>query len=259
MFRHHCLILRARTAVGSDRTSHLFRPSIIVALCGLIFVASATTFAQTDTIPEPPPFPESAALTTPPVTSPIDLSDARTETNLRPITPRGDSSAADRSGDSILPSPGSVLAALAFVLLLFVAASRLWKAHGPKLPGGLPREAVEVLGRCRIETRQSLYLVRLGSRILVIGSASGELRTLSEITEPTEVDLLCGQCRAQTGPSPFSRLFEARRMNEAGGHGKTNAAAVEPPPMRAAWTPAEQRLAERFRTRPAGEEAGYAA
>src|SRR5688572_6552257 len=74
---------------------------------------------------------------------------------FRRITPRGDADAhVSRRGDA-LPSYGSILAALAVVVLAVLAAARYWKSYGPKLPGVTPLQAVEILGRCRIEPRQS--------------------------------------------------------------------------------------------------------
>jgi flagellar biogenesis protein FliO len=179
----------------------------------------------------------------------------------RRITPRGEAPAGDASKRTGLPAPGSILSALALVTLAIFAAARLWKLHGPKLPGGMPREAAEVLGRCRIESRQSLYLVRLGSRILVLGSGGGELTTLSEITDPAEVDLISAQCRSGGGgASPFSRLFEARQATStpvAASAAKVVHAAPSPaPPTRAT---AARRLAERFRGHASDKEPGRAA
>jgi flagellar biogenesis protein FliO len=178
---------------------------------------------------------------------------------FRRITPRGDAAAQVSERGNALPSNGSVLAALAVVVLAVFAAARCWKSYGPKLPGAAPLQAVEILGRCRIEPRQSLYIVRLGSRILVIGSSGGELTTLSEITEPVEADLIIAQCKGGVGSStPFSRLFAARQSG-------LDSAAADPSGMPAwpaateranAGTP-EQMLLERFRRPTQLEERGH--
>lgn len=192
--------------------------------------------------------------------APVVISEAAPPAALRRLTPRGETSQADSSGRSRMPSSGSALAALAVVVLLFFGAARLWKTHGPKLPTPAPREAIEVLGRCRIESRQSVYLVRLGSRVLVLGSSGGELSALSDITDPVEVDLITAQCRdGSGGSSPFSRLFEARRKAEAEVDGGLGAAARGQRPVRWFRSPAEQRLAERVRGRAIDEEASRVA
>jgi len=190
--------------------------------------------------------------------TPVVLSEVLPPAPLRRLTPRGETPAGDSVKRSGPVSTGSVLSALAVVVLLILGGARLWKKHGPKPQAVAPREAIEVLGRCRIESRQTVYLVRLGSRVLVLGSSGGELSTLSEVTDAVEVDLITAQCRDGAGSaSPFSRLFEARRKVEAASAGDLDPASEPPPePRSARWprTPAEERLAARVRGRaPDGE------
>lgn len=192
---------------------------------------------------------------------PITLSETTPEEPPRRLTPRGEAPVDDSEQRSRLPAAGSVISALAVVLIIALAAARLWKAHGPRLPGGLPNSAAEVLGRCRIEQRQSLYLVRVGSKILVIGSGGGELTTLSEIADPAEVDLISGQCRSQGGgSSPFARMFEARRTADDSASQRRESAISSPfengpRPFKTQPLTPEQRLANRLRARPTDEEA----
>ena len=185
---------------------------------------------------------------------------------LRRLTPRTETGAGEtaRPGG---PSAG-VLSAVALVALLVVGAAKLWKKHGPATPGALPREAAEVLGRCRIEPRQSLYLVRLGSRILVVGSSGGSLSPLAEITDPVEVDLIAGHCRAGGDVPSFSRLFASKAAREDVGNVASGEHDAEPIPAQSVFsTPSprpsrrvspEQRLADRLHGRPS-EEADRAA
>jgi hypothetical protein len=99
---------------------------------------------------------------------------------------------------------------------MIILGARLWKKHGPLSRAGLPAEAVEVLGRRMLDPRQSIYLVRLGSRILVLGATPSGLSTLSEVTDPLEVDLLAGSCRPPVEERPrdlrgsFAALFTGR-------------------------------------------------
>lgn len=60
---------------------------------------------------------------------------------------------------------------------------------------GLPPEALEILGRRFIDQRQAILLVRIGSRILVVGSSPSGLQPLGEVNDPVEVDLVAGLCR----------------------------------------------------------------
>ncbi len=189
--------------------------------------------------------------------APIILPEDRPPAPLRRLTQPGEAAKASAPGRPKLPSAGAVFSALAVVTLAAFGIARLWKAHGPKLPAAAPREAIEVLGRCRIESRQSVYLVRLGSRVLVLGSSGGSLTTLSEVTEALEVDLITAQCRHGVGnSSPFSRLFESRQKAENSSPVSDDDARSrqESPPARSLRTPAEQRLADRVRGRAADEE-----
>lgn len=124
----------------------------------------------------------------------------------RAITPRAGE--ADAAAPDAVRGAGKSwwgsLASLAAVLGMIVLGARLWKKHGPPGRTILPAEALEVLGRRVLDPRQSIYLVRLGSRILVLGATPAGLSTLSEITDPVEVDLLAGQCRPPVEERPSS-------------------------------------------------------
>ncbi|HUG93447.1 MAG TPA: flagellar biosynthetic protein FliO [Planctomycetaceae bacterium] len=136
----------------------------------------------------------------------------------RAITrPSPRAAAAEAPAAGRLPTRGSwwgSLASLAAVLAMILVGARLWKKHGPLGRTGLPAEAVDVLGRRVLDPRQSIFLVRLGSRMLVLGSTPAGLSTLAEITDPVEVDLLAGFCRPAAGdaapdkPRRFAALFD---------------------------------------------------
>lgn len=61
---------------------------------------------------------------------------------------------------------------------------------------GLPIEAMELLGRRVIEQKVAIHLVRCGGRVLVLGVSPEGARTLSEITDPAEVNRLVAACHA---------------------------------------------------------------
>ncbi|QDU41651.1 Flagellar biosynthesis protein, FliO [Symmachiella dynata] len=103
---------------------------------------------------------------------------------------------------------------LAFVLCLILIVAAWAKRHLPQANSALPSEAVQILGQRAVGQRQMIQLIRCGSRILVLGATPNGLTTLSEITDPVEVDYLAGLCR-QDHPhsvtSAFSRLFQNYR------------------------------------------------
>lgn len=89
----------------------------------------------------------------------------------------------------------TTLGSLALVLLLILAAGRLWKQHSPAARMPVAPEAVEPLGQRSLDQRHTIHLVRLGARILVLGSSAEGLQMLCEITDPAEVDGLVRLCR----------------------------------------------------------------
>ncbi len=88
---------------------------------------------------------------------------------------------------------------LFLVLGIIVVAGYLFSRHGARLPGMLPADVVQVLGKRYLDSRNSLQLIRCGSKILVVAnSAQHGLTTLAEITDPHEVEQITGQCLPST-------------------------------------------------------------
>jgi len=106
-----------------------------------------------------------------------------------------------------LPSLWMTFGALTLVVLLILGLAALWRRHGPAFAGGVPAEVVHVLGKRAIDQRHSIYLVRLGSRLLVLGSSAQGLQTLTEVTDPVEVDFLAGMCQRRDGDSGMMQAF----------------------------------------------------
>ncbi len=96
---------------------------------------------------------------------------------------------------------------LGLVLVLFTFGLKWLQRYGPASFRGLPTAAVEVLGRRPLEPKVSLHIVRCGSRVLVLGVGPDGVRTLSEITDPVEVDLLVGACQTKLSVAPKGEPF----------------------------------------------------
>jgi flagellar biogenesis protein FliO len=78
----------------------------------------------------------------------------------------------------------------------------------PKGAGVLPAEAVEVLGRAPIAGRQHVHLVRCGNKLVLLSANGASVETLTEISDPAEVERLQEICRQTTTPaSAFKQLF----------------------------------------------------
>lgn len=97
------------------------------------------------------------------------------------------------------------IGALLVVLALFLLGAKLWRKHIPSANIGLPTEAIEILGRKPIEPHLSVYLIRCGARILVVGSSADGMQTLAEVTDPVEVDYLAGICRRSEQEHTFAQ------------------------------------------------------
>ena len=84
---------------------------------------------------------------------------------------------------------------LGIVLGLFLLAVWAVRRGMPKHAALVPREAVEVLGRAALIGKQQMHLVRCGNKILLLYASPSGVETLTEITDPEEVDRLAGVCQ----------------------------------------------------------------
>ena len=108
---------------------------------------------------------------------------------------KGNSEDADGGSATSRPGWGSTVWPLLAVIGVIVCGARWLKSHSTTAARGLPTEAFDVLGRHVIDQRTSVILARCGSRILVLSLSPHGLQTLTEITDPVEIDCLAGLCR----------------------------------------------------------------
>lgn len=88
----------------------------------------------------------------------------------------------------------TTLGGLSLLAIVIVVCARFLRRWLPRTPGLLPEQALETLGRFPVDPRNNIYLVRVGSRLLVLSSTTDGLRTLSEITDISEVSSLMRLC-----------------------------------------------------------------
>lgn len=115
---------------------------------------------------------------------------------------------------SIWPAILSVLA----VCGLFCTALYLVKKYLPGHRQLFNHPAVEVLGRTHLDQKRSITLVRVGKRIIVVGVSPDDMRSLSEITDESEITDIMDVARPKTeaGLSLFQKLFKRNVIdNEA--------------------------------------------
>lgn len=122
-----------------------------------------------------------------------------------PSTPR---SSPQRQGSPPRPASGLTTAAGSLAVVLAAFAFLVWLARraAPRSLPPLPAEVVEPLGRAPLAGRQQLQLVRVGRKLVLLSVAPGEARTLTEITDPAEVDRLAGLCQ-QNRPGSITATF----------------------------------------------------
>ena len=93
-------------------------------------------------------------------------------------------------------SPLQTMGSLFFVLTLFGCVA-YWLRRGSRGSNPLLSEdAWEILGRGNLGTKHDVQLVRLGSRILLLGHSPNTIQTLVEITDPGEVQSMLQLCRS---------------------------------------------------------------
>jgi hypothetical protein len=77
-----------------------------------------------------------------------------------------------------------------------------------------------LLGRAPLSGRQTMQLIRVGGRLLLVAlSSSGGAQTLTEITDPLEVEHLAGLCqrgRTDSATASFNRVLGQMASEHAG-------------------------------------------
>jgi flagellar biogenesis protein FliO len=110
-----------------------------------------------------------------------------------------------------LPALGPMASGLAIVLGLFLAVAWALRRTAPKGTMLLPGEVVEVLGRAPLAGRQQMHLLRCGNKLLLVSVTPAGAETLTEVTEPAEVDRLAGLCRQahpRSATTAFRQIFQ---------------------------------------------------
>lgn len=110
-----------------------------------------------------------------------------------------------------LPSVWGTLGSLILVIAIFCGAMWMLRRASPQTVRTLPREALEVLGRSPLAGKQQVHLVRCGNKLLLLAIAPGEVKTLTEITDPVEVDRLAGLCvqnSSSSATASFRQVFQ---------------------------------------------------
>ncbi|HEV3136720.1 MAG TPA: flagellar biosynthetic protein FliO, partial [Pirellulales bacterium] len=131
----------------------------------------------------------------------------RSPKTLQLTPPSPDSRPGVRTGE--IPSLVTGAASLGIVLGLFLLVVLVVRRGMPKNAALLPREAVEVLGRGPLVGKQQVHLVRCGNKILLVCALNAGVTTLTEITDPAEVERLTGLCQqGRPASASFRQVFQ---------------------------------------------------
>ena len=175
---------------------------------------SAKASGREPSVPSPPAIPPQTQRPADGPTQPP--ADGQTATPRRgrefhlPLPPPGsskrtDGSPADKPRGG-LASAVTVVSSLAVVLGLFFVLAWAMRRATPRGSTILPTEVVEVLGRAPLAGRQQVHLLRCGTRLLLVSVTPTGAETLTEITDPDEVNRLAGLCR-QARPDSATATF----------------------------------------------------
>lgn len=114
---------------------------------------------------------------------------------LPPRSSRQSRQARAPNGSSTGRAMLTVISSLAIVLAVFFAFVWLSRSAAPKGMAPLSKEVVESLGRAPLLGRQQMQLIRIGNKLILLSVTATGADTLTEITDPVEVDRLAGLCR----------------------------------------------------------------
>jgi flagellar biogenesis protein FliO len=95
---------------------------------------------------------------------------------------------------------------LAIVLGVFFLVAWGLRRATPAAGTVLPGEVFEVLGRAPMASRQQVHLLRCGHKLVLVSVTPAGAETLTEVTDPVEVDRLAGLCR-QAHPHSATAAF----------------------------------------------------
>jgi flagellar biogenesis protein FliO len=133
-------------------------------------------------------------------------------------------------------------AALIFVIAIFLLIAWFMKRGASRGMRTLPTEAFEVLGRSSLNAQQSVQLVRVGNKLLLVASSADGASTLTEIDDAQEVERLSGLCMTGKNTSATKEFHEAFEELAAGPATSSQHEAPEPSTMLNLSAPPRDRL-----------------
>ncbi len=128
-----------------------------------------------------------------PSAMPASLEVKRSRTPLPP--PSNDQKEAE-SGNMTLGTLLSVFSSLSIVVGLFLGLAWVLRRTGAGGNQSLPNEVLQVLGRTNVGPKHQILLVQFGPKLVLASLHQGEMRVLSEVSEPAQVQSMLSECGA---------------------------------------------------------------
>ncbi len=107
-------------------------------------------------------------------------------------------------------SPVKTAIALISVLILIIFLAYLARKFIPGAKRASNNQSVEILSKTMIDSKQSLCLVRCGSRLLLVGLSPNHMAPLSVVDDSDEIAYILGQLESSENQSiknSFNKLF----------------------------------------------------
>ncbi len=127
-----------------------------------------------------------------------------------PLAPPGSTNSPSGRRPGGLPSLITLVGSLGVVLGIFLLVAWCMRRAAPAGSIALPGEVFEVLGRAAMASRQQVHLLRCGKKLVLVSVTPAGAETLTEITDPMEVDRLAGLCqqaRSNSATAAFRQVF----------------------------------------------------
>jgi flagellar biogenesis protein FliO len=163
-------------------------------------------------------------------TSPALLPPATTDTaTALSLGSHSDKTAGAKTPATALVTVGG---SLAVVLGLFFFVAWAMRKAAPRGSLVLPKEVFDILGRAPLGARQQVQLLRCGSKLLLVSITPSGTETLTEVTDPVEVDRIAGICQQAHPKSATSSFRQVFQQTAAKSSGSTELDQLEPAGMR---------------------------
>lgn len=109
------------------------------------------------------------------------------EADSLPISPAG-AKHAPGTGWTAESSATKTSTAVAVVVVGIGVALTLARKFIPGLAPDSPHRMIQVLGHAPLGTKGTVYVLRCGPRVLIVGGTANQMTTLAEIADPDEID-----------------------------------------------------------------------